>query len=91
MAKFGKDNAIREILFNHSLDYYQPNPNNLDGKSNFEVDIELLEPKERVDTEIRVLKHHTPELKVVDLGLTVGMENEDMNVLLARLASENQK
>lgn len=61
----------REIIKAHSMDYFSPNPLNDGGVSDFERDLKLLDPADRVNAEIRLLKYHMPELKSVDMDATI--------------------
>lgn len=85
-----KDNPIRGYLLTHSIGYFKPNEKNPDGMSDFEVDLAMMTPEDRVGAEIRILKHHTSELKSVDMDMTVGEHTETIDERLARLALEDE-
>lgn len=85
-----KDNPIRGYLLTHSIGYFKPNEKNPDGMSDFEVDLAMMTPEDRVGAEIRILKHHTSELKSVDMDMTVAEHNETIDERLARLALEDE-
>lgn len=85
-----KDNPIRGYLLSHSIKYFQPDERNPDGMSDFEVDLAMMTPEDRVRAEIRILKHHTSELKSVDMDMTVGEHMETIDERLARLALEEE-
>lgn len=82
-------NPIRGYLLNHSIKYFRPNTNNPDGLSDFEADLAVLAPEDRVNAEIRILKHHTSELKSIDMDMAVGERDETLAERLARLALDN--
>lgn len=63
-----KDNPIKGYLLSHSIKYFQPGEN---GISQFEEDLDAMEPAERVASEIKILKHHTPEMKATDITASV--------------------
>ncbi len=84
-----KDNPIRGYLLTHSIGYFRPNEKNPDGMSDFEVDLAMMTPEDRVGAEIRILKHHTSELKSVDMDMTVAEHTETIDERLARLALED--
>lgn len=54
------------------------------------MDLEEMEPTARVLSEIKILKHHTSELKSVDMAMTVDDATEALDARLARLAAENE-
>ncbi|WP_300910100.1 hypothetical protein [Muribaculum intestinale] len=86
-----KDNPIRGYLLTHSIGYFKPNEKNPDGMSDFEVDLAMMTPEDRVGAEIRILKHHTSELKSVDMDMTVAEHTETIDERLARLALEDEE
>ena len=61
----------REIIKAHSMGYFSPNTRNDGGVSDFERDIKLLDPVDRVNVEIRLLKYHMAELKSIDMDATI--------------------
>lgn len=85
-----KNNPIRGYLLAHSIKYFQPNPLNPDGMSDFEKDLLRMLPEDRVTAEIRILKHHTSELKSVDMDMTLADHVETIDERLARLALEDE-
>ena len=86
-----KDNPIRGYLLTHSIKYFQPSDRNPDGKSNFEMDLDMMTPDDRVWAEIKILKHHTSELKSIDMDVAMSAErNETIDQRLARLALEDE-
>lgn len=83
-----KDNPIRGYLLTHSINYFRPNENNPDSMSDFEVDLAMMLPEDRVQAEIRILKHHTSELKSIDMDMTIDAQAETIDQRLARLSLE---
>lgn len=53
------------------MGYFSPNPRNDGGVSDFERDLKLLDPADRVNAEIRLLKYHMAELKSIDMDATI--------------------
>lgn len=53
------------------MSYFSPNPRNDGGVSDFERDLKLLDPADRVNAEIRLLKYHMAELKSIDMDATI--------------------
>lgn len=86
-----KDNPIRGYLLTHSIAYFKPNENNPDSMSDFEVDLAMMTPEDRVFAEIKILKHHTSELKSVDMDMTLTDNTETIDQRLARLALEDEE
>lgn len=86
-----KDNPIRGYLLAHSIGYFKPNAKNPDGMSDFETDLAMMTPEDRVSAEIRILKHHTSELKSVDMDMTLADHTETIDERLARLALEDDR
>lgn len=84
-----KDNPIRGYLLSHSVKYFEPNEANADGLSDFEADLALMTPEDRVLANIRILKFHTSELKSIDVDMTVAEHVETIDERLARLAIED--
>ena len=84
-----RDNPIRGYLLTHSSGYFRPNDKNPDGLSDFEVDLAMMTPEDRAAIEVRILKHHTSELKSVDMDMTVADTTESIDERLARLALED--
>lgn len=86
-----KDNPIRGYLLTHSIGYFQPKDKNPDGMSDFEVDLLMMTPEDRVMAEIKILKHHTSELKSIDMDVAMSAERtETIDQRLARLALEDE-
>jgi hypothetical protein len=84
-----KDNPIRGYLLKHSIRYFEPNEDNPDNKSDFEMDLLQMSADERVMAEIKILKHHTSELKSVDVASTQTDHVQTIDERLAELAGED--
>jgi hypothetical protein len=84
-----RDNPIRGYLLKHSIKYFQPNENNPDGISDFEMDLLQMSAEDRVTAEIKILKHHTSELKSVDVDATLTDHVQTIDERLAELAGED--
>lgn len=44
--------------------------------SDFEMDLLMMEPNERVNAELRLLEFHTPKMKSVDVDMTLSSEDK---------------
>lgn len=64
-----KPKPAREVVRAHSMDYFLPKVG--ETRSQFEKDLEMLTPSERVQAEIKLLRYHVPELKAVDIDASV--------------------
>lgn len=86
-----KENPLKGYLRTHSLDYFEPRQvkDEETGKeiiaSQFELDIATLAPEDRVSAELRLLKFHTPEMKAVDMDMTVTEASKTIEEKLAEL------
>lgn len=83
-----KPKPDREIIKSHNMAYFRPNLDNPEGISDFEKDLKLLTPAERVNAEIRMLKYHMAELKSIDMDATV-TTNKTIEDRLLELSEEN--
>lgn len=93
-----KDKPLKVFLRQHSLEYFTPNiVEEKGGKptgrmlSQYDIDIAEMEPRERVDAEIKLLKYHTPQMQATSVDVTAVDANETLCERIARLAGENQK
>lgn len=67
-----------------------------DGKplimSDFEIDMMMMEPKDRATIQEKLLRYHTPQMQSVSAELALSAEtNATIEVRLAQLAKENDK
>ncbi len=74
-----KPNPLKGLLRAHSEAYFTPRRQTYkddDGKqhtktiSDFDRDLELLAPDDRVNAELRMLEFHMPKMKSVDVDMT---------------------
>lgn len=81
-----KDNPIKPYLRDHSLKYFQPNPKNPDGISDFDLDcMAVTDPADRINIELRLLKFHTAEMKAVEMDVTADVKIDTLSKILAEL------
>lgn len=90
-----KDKPLKTFLREHSLTYFTPSKPELDDKgkptgrivSQFDIDIAALDPVDRADAEIKLLKYHTPQMQATSVDMAVVDANITLSERLARLAS----
>lgn len=74
--------------------YFEPRPRKDEETgaefiaSDFEMDILALAPGDRVSAELRLLKFHIPEMKAIDMDMTVSEAAQTIEERLAELAGE---
>lgn len=91
-----KENPLKGYIRSHSMDYFEPRPikDEKTGKeiivSQFELDILALAPDDRVAAELRLLKFHMPEMKAIDMDMTVSEATKTIEERLAELAGEEE-
>ena len=56
--------------------------------SDFEADMIALSPNERVNAELRLLRFHMPEMKAIDMDMTVSEAGKTIEDRLTELAGE---
>lgn len=74
-----KDKPIKVFLRAHSVEYFTPNQQEIgeDGKptgrivSQYDIDIAMLDPADRVDAELKLLKFHTPQMQAASIDMSV--------------------
>lgn len=89
-----KEKPLKTFLREHSIEYFTPNIEEKDGKgkptgrliSQYDIDIRQLDPANRVDAELKLLKFHTPQMQSTSVDMTVVAENETLVSRLSRLA-----
>ncbi len=92
-----KDNPLKGYIRAHSLAYFEPRPRKDEetGKefvaSDFELDIAALAADDRVAAELRLLKFHMPEMKAIDMDMTVSETSKSIEDRLAELAAEDDE
>lgn len=90
-----KDKPLKTFLRQHSVAYFTPNIEEIgdDGKptgrmvSQFDIDIELLDPASRVDAEQKLLKYHTPAMQSTSVDMNIVEDNRTLSQRLALLAA----
>ena len=89
-----KEKPLKTFLREHSVGYFTPNiEEKRDGKptgnfiSQFDLDMKVLDPKSRVDAEIKLLKFHTPQMQSTSVDVSVSDMNLTLTQRLAQLAS----
>ena len=90
-----KDKPLKTFLRQHSLLYFTPCYEEMgeDGKptgkmiSQFDIDMACLDPVERADAEIKLLKFHTPQMQATSVDMNIVEDNRTLSERLAKLAS----
>ena len=90
-----KENPLKEYLRVHSLAYFEPKEQqDEDGNkyiaSDFDVDMAMLAPDDRVSAELRLLEFHTPKMKAVDIDLDAKVSPKTIEDLLSDLCLEDE-
>lgn len=92
-----KDNPLKGYIRAHSMAYFEPrNRKDVEtGKefvaSDFELDMAALAADDRVAAELRLLKFHMPEMKAIDMDMTVSETSKSIEDRLAELAAEDDE
>lgn len=81
-----KNKPLKTFLRSHSLDYFTPGD---DGLSAYDRDILKLDPKERVNAELALLKYHTAQMQATAVDVSVADEKVTFAQRLANLANDN--
>lgn len=90
-----KDKPLKTFLRQHSIEYFTPSIQETDddGKptgrilSQYDIDIQTLDPASRVDAELKLLKFHTPQMQSTSVDMTVVDANQTLVERLARLSA----
>lgn len=90
-----REKPLKTFLRQHSIQYFTPDKEERDenGKltgrmvSQFDIDIAALDPVDRADAEIKLLKFHTPQMQATSVDLNIVEDNRTLSERLARLAS----
>lgn len=91
-----KENPLKGYIRSHSMAYFEPRPrkNEKTGEdfvaSDFELDMTALAADDRVAAELRLLKFHMPEMKAIDMDMTVSEVGKTIEDRLAELAREDE-
>lgn len=92
-----KENPLKGYIRSHSMGYFEPKlrKNEETGEefeaSDFEMDILALAPDDRVAAELRLLKFHLPEMKAIDMDMTVSEATKTIEERLAELAAGEEE
>lgn len=89
-----KKNPLKGYLRTHSIDYFTARPRTDDNGNNFvasdfDLDIAELSPADRVTAELKLLKFHTPEMKSVDMDMTVDDTSKSIADRLSQLVDDD--
>lgn len=77
-----KENPLKGFIRAHSMSYFEPkmvhdeDTDTLRSISQFEIDMAMMAPDDRVNAELRLLEFHTPKMKAIDMDV-----NANVNVL----------
>lgn len=88
-----KENPLKGYIKAHSMSYFEPKLRKDEESgiefeaSDFEMDILALAPDDRVAAELRLLKFHLPEMKAIDMDMTVSEATKTIEERLAELAA----
>ena len=88
-----KDKPLKTFLREHSIEYFTPNIEEVkNGKptgrmiSQYDKDINALDPASRVDAEIKLLKFHTPQMQSTSVDVIGASVNITLAERISRLA-----
>lgn len=90
-----KDNPLKGYIRSHSMAYFEPRNRKdvVTGKefvaSDFELDMAALAADDRVAAELRLLRFHMPEMKAIDMDMTVSEAGKTIEDRLTELAGED--
>ena len=90
-----KENPLKGFLRAHSLAYFEPKEREgEDGVtrmlSQFDVDMEMLAPDDRVSAELRLLEFHTPKMKAMDVDIDAKVSPKTIEDMLSDLCLEDE-
>lgn len=85
-----KDKPLKAMLREHSLKYFSPNPDNPDGISDFDKDMQAMPPTDRADAELKLLRFHTPQMQATAVDVSISDQKQTLAERLSRLALENE-
>ncbi len=89
-----KKNPLKGYLRTHSIEYFTARPRtdehgNSFIASDFDLDLAELAPVDRVTAELKLLKFHTPEMKSVDMDMTVDDTSRSIADRLSQLVDDD--
>lgn len=88
-----KENPLKGYLRTHSMEYFEPrlvhdeDTETLRSMSQFEIDISMLAPDDRVNAELRLLEFHTPKMKAIDMDMNAHVSIRTIEDKLRALAA----
>lgn len=86
-----KNKTLKAILAEHSLEYFTPSieTKNRDGEdilvSQFDRDVQQLDPKDRVKAEADILRYHTPMMQATSVDMAIADRNRPLTERLAAM------
>ena len=86
---------LKELLRGYSTAYLTPRPqiHPITGEpvvaSDFELDMAVLSPGDRLSTQLRILEFHTPKIKAIEVDLDARVAAPTIEDRLAALAKED--
>ena len=83
-----KDKPLKTFLREHSLLYFTPDPET--GRSQYDLDMEALDPRDRIDAELKLLKYTTPKMQATTVDMAITDDKQTLSSRLAQLAEEEQ-
>ena len=83
-----KDKPLKTFLREHSLLYFTPDPET--GRSQYDLDMEALDPHDRIDAELKLLNYTTPKMQATTVDMAITDDKQTLSSRLAQLAEEEQ-
>ena len=83
-----KDKPLKTLLREHSLLYFTPDPET--GRSQYDLDMEALDPRDRIDAELKLLNYTTPKMQATTVDMAITDDKQTLSSRLAQLAEEEQ-
>lgn len=83
-----KDKPLKTFLREHSLLYFTPDPET--GRSQYDLDMEALNPRDRIDAELKLLNYTTPKMQATTVDMAITDDKQTLSSRLAQLAEEEQ-
>lgn len=93
--KAPKSGSLKELLRGYSTAYLTPRPqiHPITGEpvvaSDFELDMAVLSPGDRLSAQLRILEFHTPKIKAIEVDLDARVAAPTIEDRLAALAKED--
>lgn len=90
-----KEKPLKTFLREHSVTYFTPLIPERDDKgrptgrylSQYDIDVQCLDPADRVDAELKLLKFHTPQMQSTNVDVSLAAESRTLVERLATLAA----